>query len=282
MITRVPKKKENEEQQMFETPTAEIFRDVDNEEGKNEIVDDKYDTLAKQLADLQTRLSESEKANMALLVQPQWRSQTTETYTEVKPETVALPDPALDPDGYDRATGERNRIRWENQQRKADFDNRQRQSVQEKVDNLWEAFGDKYPDMVKDKERVEFVSTQVAKDAQRRGIDVERYMFLTQDKFLDDVARKFVSVFGEPEGEDDRDDFEDNQSGRRTPASSTSRRRASNRRREEDDDMVSRTGGIFGGNESGGRPSRGRDADEEQGPSMIDDIQALQRKTGFF
>lgn len=279
MITR--RRKENNldtPESMFEPPVAEVFADHDGE--GNAPQEDRYDTLAKQLADLQTRLSESEKTNMALLSTPQWRSQVTDQAPQdVKPESVALPDPALDPDGYDAALARRNQIRDENARRRQEFDNQRQSSLKEKVDDLWNAFTDQYPDMSEDKEKIDFVASQVAKEAQRRGVDVERYMFVTRDKYLSDVADKYVKVFGDPADNEGDDDFEDTPRSRRASTSSAPRTR-SNRRDRSEDDNVGRTGGIFGGAESGGRPSRGRD--EESGPSMIDDIQALQRKTGFF
>lgn len=281
MITKVKRNKDTDNldspENMFTPPTAEIFEDHDGENAS----DPRYDALAKQLADLQTQLSDQQKTNMALLQQPpQFRSQVDQL-VEIKPESIALPDPALDPDGYDKATAQRNQIRWENKQRKDEFDARRREEVSNKVEDLWNSFSDKYPDMAGDKDRIDFVATQISKAAQRRGIDVERYMFVTQDKFLDDVAKKYIDVFGEPEGEDNQSDFEDTPQRRRAAASPARRDPPRRRNRSEDDDMVSRTGGIFGGNESGGRPSRSRD-DDENGPNMIDDIQALQRKTGFF
>src|SRR6266403_3763580 len=111
----ITKKRKTEDEPLFSQPTAEIF-DADPAEAP--VADDRYDALAKQLADLQTRLTESERANMALITQPQWRSQVTDTFVEVKPETVALPDPALDPEGYDKAVGQRNQIRAENDRRR--------------------------------------------------------------------------------------------------------------------------------------------------------------------
>lgn len=279
MITKT--KRNDIEQPLFENPVAQMFEDVDNENGKQvDPADEKYDALSKQLADLQMRLSESEKANMALMTTPsQWRSQTNEAPVEIKPESVALPDPALDPDGFDRAQGERQRIRYENQKRRDDFENRQKNNVQEKIDDLWFEFGERYPAMASDKERIDFVSTQVAKQAHKRGMDVERYMFLTRDKFIEDVAAKYEEVFGAPE-EDDNESNEVPSRSRRAEARPRNRSRSNNRNRQEDE-YVGRTAGVFGGAESGGRPTRGRE-EEDTGPSMIDDIQALQRKTGFF
>lgn len=278
-ITRT--RKENDEP-FFQTPTAQIFEDIDHErDGKKpEDQDDKYDKLASQIADLAKQNEELRNSQMAMLTTPS-RSQVQEVFVPQDPNKIELPDPALDPNGYDNAVARRNEIRSSNQQRQQEINQRRLADQTEKVENLWDAFSDKYPDMSEDKEKVDFVATQVSKAAQRRGLDVERYMFgPMQDKYLADVAKKYVEVFGEPEGEDD---FEDTTSRRRA-SSRTDTRSSSRRRNREEDDNVGRTGGVFGGNESGGRPSsRSRDDDEDaRQNSMIDDLQALQRKTGFF
>lgn len=279
MITR--KKKADDfatPDNMFEPPVAEVFEDDDNK-GKASDQDDRYDNLAKQIAELQAQNAEFQRANMALLATPQ-SFNNSDTFTPADPNKISLPDPALDPDGYDKALADRQQIRADNARRKDETDRRRASEVEEKVEDLWQSFGDKYPDMADDKDKIDFVSTNLAKRAAKRGVDVQRYMFVTRDKFLDDVAAEYVKVFGEPEGNDE-EDFEDRSNTRRSEARAAPRRRASSRDRSSDE-HVGRTAGVFGGTESGGRPSRGRDADDESGPSMIDDIQALQRKTGFF
>lgn len=277
-ISRTPKKQERNEQ-MFEIPIAQVFEDVDNEDNSSEKEeDDRFKSLEDRLVDMQNRLSEAERTNMALASQPSpWRSQVQEI-TEVKPESIELPDPALDPNGYDAAVSKRMEIRLANDRRRQERDNQQKQDVQDKTDSLWAAFAEKYPDMSEDRERIDFVATSVVQAAMKRGVDPQRYMFVTQDKFLEDVAKKYAKVFGEPEVEDD--DFEDNSRRRSRQVDPAPRSRARARNRQEEDD--NRTGGIFGGNESGGRPARQRDRDDEAGPSMIDDIQKMQRNSGFF
>lgn len=281
-INRTPKKAEENNDGFFVDPIAQVFEDVDHEfdgRGKDtsNVSEDKYDALAKQLADLQTRLSESEKANMALITQPQFRSQVTEPQ-EVKPESIALPDPALDPDGFDRAQAQRNQIRWDNQQRRADFQKRKSKEQDDKIDDLWDAFADAHPELAEDKERVEYISVKLAKQAAKRGLDVERYMFTTRDKFISDVAKEYENFFGLPEAGDDDEDTTSQSRGRQ--ADRGSRARSRNRNRQEEDYVV-RTGGVFGGNESGGRPSKGREAADD-GASMIDDLYAIQKKSGFY
>lgn len=276
-ISRTPKKLDTADQ-MFSDPVAEVFADVDNEHNGGVAADDKYEKLAEQIAELQRLNEETRRENMALLSTPRNVSQVG--FVETKVDSVPLPDPALDPDGYDAAVGKRQEIRSQNADRKRDFDRTRQQEINDKVDGLWEAFGDRYADMAEDKERIDFVSTAVVKAAQKRGVDIERYMFVTQDKFLSDVAKKYVEVFGEPDS-NDADDFDDAPRSRRASSRDTSRSRTRSRSRQEDDE--GRSTGIFGGNESGGRASQRRDRDDdENGPNMIDDIQALQKKTGFF
>lgn len=281
MITKKPRKQEVDEQ-MFETPVAQMFDDVDNEEGKVVEQDDRYEVLAKQIAELQRANEEIQRANMALLQNPSWGSQTEFQPQLEDPNKIELPDPAIDPAGYSEANLRRLRIQNENDRRLREADDRKKKTVEEKAEALQEAFAAKYPELALDQEKLDFVSVKVAQDAQKRGVDVQRYMFLTTDKFLDDVAKRYVKVFGEPEPlEDDDYDIEEDRSNNLRREASASRRRNSRRRsRQEDDDVVSRTSGIFGGNESGGRPGRARD--DDRGPDMIDDLHAIQRKTGFF
>jgi hypothetical protein len=283
-ISRKPLEKKNDDDNMFSAPTAQLFDDVDNEEGKNEVVDDKYDALAKQIAELQRANDEIQRANMALLNNPNFgREQEFQPQLD-DPDKIELPDPALDPDGFSKANLRRIEVVNANQRKLRDAEDRKNKTVQEKADALEKAFAEKYPELAQDKERLDYISIKVAQDAQKRGLDVQRYMFLTQDKFLDDVAKRYVKVFGEPEPLEDDDldfDYEENRSSNLRAAPRTrGRPRARSRNRSEDDGMVSRTAGIFGGNESGGRPGRGRD--DDKGPDMIDDIHAIQRKTGFF
>lgn len=281
MITKKPRKQEVDEQ-MFETPVAQMFDDVDNEEGKVVEQDDRYEVLAKQIAELQRANEEIQRANMALLQNPSWGSQTEFQPQLEDPNKIELPDPAIDPAGYSEANLRRLRVQNENDRRLREADDRKKKTVEEKAEALQEAFAAKYPELALDQEKLDFVSVKVAQDAQKRGVDVQRYMFLTTDKFLDDVAKRYVKVFGEPEPlEDDDYDIEEDRSNNLRREASASRRRNSRRRsRQEDDDVVSRTSGIFGGNESGGRPGRSRD--DDRGPDMIDDLHAIQRKTGFF
>lgn len=281
MINRNKKTTETNEDSDFQLgpSTAQIFEDVDHENTpKPNETDERYDALAKQLSDMQIRLVEAERANMALISQPQGNASQV-TFVEQDPNKISLPDPALDPEGYERAFTQRQQIRSDNERRRNEFTTKQQTEISEKVDDLWNSFSDKYADMAEDKERIDFIASKLVKQAVKRGVDANRYMFVTQDKFINDVAAEYVKIFGDP-SDNNENDNDSNQSRRRNASDNNSRRNSSSRNREEDYD-VGRTGGVFGGNESGGRPTK-RGGREEDTGSMIDDIQTLQRKTGFF
>jgi hypothetical protein len=283
-ISRKPLEKKAEENSMFDTPVAQMFDDVDNEEGRNEVVDDRYEALAKQIAELQKANDEIQRANMALLNNPSFGREVDFQPQLEDPDKIALPDPALDPDGFSKANLRRMEVQNANQRKLREAEDRKNQTVKEKADALEAAFASKYPELAQDKERLDYISIKVATEAQKRGLDVQRYMFLTQDKFLDDVAKRYVKVFGEPEPLEDDDDFDYQEDARRSERHAPRNRgrtRARRRDRSEDNDVVSRTSGIFGGTESGGRPGRVQD-DERHMPDMIDDIHAIQKKTGFY
>lgn len=277
-ISRTPKK---EPDSIFTSPTAQLFEDVDGEDNKQK-ESDRVAELEQALKDL--RAQREEERSDALLSQPStWQSQVNDTgYVEVKPETIALPDPALDPDGYDAALARRNEIRDTNRRNKEDFQRRRNDDIDTKTTELWADFGDEYPDYAADKERIDYIATQVVKAAVKKNLDVQRYMFgAGRSRFMKDVTKKYDKVFGEPEvDEANDDDFENAPPRRSSKSRDLSSRNSRSRRRSEDDDE-GRSVGVFGGNESGGRTSR-RNVDAEDGPSMLDDIHAMQRKTGFW
>lgn len=272
MVIARKRRVENEDEDTLQHPMAQVFEDVDNEDGPEPVENEQYEKLAQQLSDMQKRLDEQSRLNMTLMQQPQkWQSQ--DTYVEQDPNKIPLPDPALDPDGFSAAQIKRADVAAENRRQRDDRARKQQADIDTKVDNLWAAFGESYPDYDGDKRKTEFVATQVLQRAKAKGLDVERYMFLNQDTFLADVAKEYDDVFGAPDGDDD--DYED----RRPAARAKPRRRADNRRRNDDDD--GRSASIFGGQESSGRHTRRND--DENGPgNMIDDLQIAQKKSGFF
>lgn len=272
-ISRTPKKVEAENNY---TPMAQVFEDVDNEDKTNEV--DEVAELKAQLAELQSKVNERD-ADIPYLQAPSYQSQTVQSPVDVDPNTVQLPDPVQYPDEYAAAVEKRIEIRHQNKSRREDFDAKNKNDLQSKLGELWADFGEAYPEMVENKDRIDYIAQKLAVDAAKRGLDPQKYMFGTRNRFMKDVAKLYVSTFGDPAVDEEDDD--DLPPPRSRKAHSTPRRRAANRNREEEDD--GRSSGIFGGNESGSRPSRrGVDADEHNTPSMLDDIHTMQKKSGFF
>lgn len=207
--------------------------------------------LLKQIADLNARVEQAERTNLALLSAKPVTVDTVVQRQE-EPKDDELPDPTLDPNGYARAVTERAERRIQNfmaeqqRQQKADAE------ASNSSKDLWTDFAAQYEDYAADEERVSFATAQVMKDLKAKGIDVARYTTTARDKFFKDVTTRMDKIFGKP-GE-----------GSET---------------EEVDEPANRTGGIFGGMESGGKPSK---HSQEQPGDMIKDLHDLQRKSGFF
>lgn len=172
-----------------------------------------------------------------------------------------LPDPVTDPAAYGQALGQRI---VENAQAQRGYEQTNQAIVQEregKIEALWEDFDNAYPEIAKDKEGMEFVVMQVAKRAKTRGADLDRYMFVTREKFMGDVAKAYEARFGEAEDDE--------------PAPKPRRQRA-----RPDDDEPTRTS-VFGGLEGGGRPTQvAKDNPSES--SMVKEIQEMQLSSGFY
>lgn len=267
-LSKTPK---NKDESLFSAPIAQVFDDVDKEDTPQKAATetDRIAELERMLSDLRER--QDEARNDALLSTPinnQWQSQVTD-HVEVKPESIQLPDPALDPDGYSDAVNKRAQLTYENNRRRDEAQRKRDEDINSKVSDLWSDFGVEYSDYANDKERIDYIATQVVKDATKKGLDVQRYMFGTgRSRFMKDVVRKYDKVFGAPETDDDENTNYDH-----------SRKSSRVKRKNDDDD--GRSTSVFGGNEGGGRAPR-RNVDVEDGPSMIDDIHAMQRKTGFW
>lgn len=270
MVSRTPRKENN----LFDNPTAQIFDDVDGED-KRQDDNDKVAELEAALKELREQ-REEDRQNTLLSQPTNWQSQTIDQPVEVNPNTIQLPDPALDPDGYANAVQRRAELAVENRNRRDAAQRKFESDIDTKVADLWTDFGDAYPDIAADRERVDFVATKVVKAATKKGLDINRFMFgAGRSRFMKDVAKEYENIFGEPET--DEDGYEDNSNSRSDKTRTLSRRRSNSRNRQEDDE--GRSAGVFGGNEGGGRGRRQVDA--EEGPSFIEDLQAIQKKLGF-
>lgn len=272
-ISRTPKRVV---EQQFDAPVAQTFEDVDGEDNRNDDIDEVADLKAK-LAELQEQVNDRTN-DLPYLQAPTYQSQVSpQAPVDVDVNTIKLPDPVQFPDEYADAVERRAELRLVNKQRKQEFDARQKTNLDNKLGELWADFGTDYPEMAENKDRIDFIAQKLAVQAAQRGVDPQHYMFNTRNRFMKDVAKLYVSTFGDPA--ENGQDIDDDPPARSRKTNSSNRRRASNRDREEEDN--SRSSGIFGGNESGGRPSR-RGVEDETDYSMLDDIHAMQKKSGFF
>lgn len=272
-ISRKPKKQneEHNDEMIFEEPIAQQFDVPESEKNAGESdIDKRFEELQRQYETLQAQLN-SKDSELEYLRAPDFRSQITDREPQYDdPNSVKLPDAAIDPDGYAVALEKRQDIKLANQRKRDEWQRKQEKDIDDKVASLWDAFADEYPDIAENQERVEFVAQQVATAAAKAGKDVQKYMFVTRKSFMRDVAKKYEEVFGAREEVDE--DIDDRSSRR------TRRSRSRDGDRAEEDN--GRSTGIFGGSTgAGGRRTQSEDGDRK---SMIDDIQELQRKTGFF
>lgn len=209
------------------------------------------ETLQAQVAALQAQLDQRQTDMMAMLSTP-----TSAAAVPPKVEalnTDGLPDPTADPDGYAKEMMARTMKVIESQRNYDQWVAEQQSDAQTRNAALWQDFQSNYPDYAGDFDKVEIAATRVAKRAAARKIDVEKYMYGQSDRFMKDVVKEMETFFGKPAKADPDD----------TP---------------DDDEPEIRTAGMFGGNESGGKPAKGA-----EGPDAdpFKDVRDFQMRTGF-
>jgi hypothetical protein len=226
------------------------------------------DDLMKQIADMNKRQEELERANMALSTAAPIVSPTQ--VAEPKLNLENLPDPIVDRVGYGQELAKRTLAY---QQDMAKYAQSQMQPAPGgNFQQLWEDFTTDFAPYAEDEEGIEFAVTKVKRQAERRGLDVNKYMFQNRDRFFQDVVKVYDERFGKP-GQEDGD--EDN-------SRDTQRRQRGAQRRDMDDangDVPDRTQGIFGGIDASGGNRAPR---APQAGDLIKDLQDIQRKTGYF
>lgn len=229
--------------------------------------------LLAQIATLRQQIETMERGQMASLQAPPVVSDPGQSPTL---NLEGLPDPVLDAKGYTQGFAQR---LLSHQDAVRDWNSKQNEgktSQSGQLEQLWTDFGETYGDYANaDTKQLEFAVKTVTDRAKSRGIDLNRYMLGTRERFFGDVAKEFDRTFGAP-GEDNGEDEVDT-----TPQRRPSRPRTKVARRElGEDNGDGRTAGIFGGSESGGGPARGR---QQATPGdMLKDLRDLQVKGGFF
>ncbi len=125
-----------------------------------------------------------------------------------------------------------------------------------RIDALWNEFSATHPDHAENTKLTEFCATKVAEQADAKGLDLNTYMFTNSKQFFSDIVSEMNTMLPKPE-----------------------EKKAEGDPKKAEEDELNRTGGIFGGLETGGSPSSGQ---EEVGGDLISDLTELQRKSGYF
>lgn len=208
--------------------------------------------LLARLEAMDQRMQEFGRTQMAA-TQP-IQTPTITAPAEPKLDMSNMPDPVYASADYNRVLSERvskfaqDRLEWESNKRQSTAS--AAESQKNRADQLWTDFSTKYSDYAEDEEKVELAMQSVVKNAQKRGIDLERYMFTHQDQFMRDVVTKMDNLFGKP----------------------------GSAKAEEDEEEAVRTvmpahGSVF--------PSKVTKT-EDAGGDFISEIHEMQRKSGFY
>ena len=220
-------------------------------------------SLEAQLKALTDRLDEQQRINTALMSATPVTSAHKAQAEPFKPtpiDTKDLPDPITDPDKYAAELSKRTvaAIRAEQEA----FNKSQHQSSSEqaeldhKISALLEEFSEKYPALSENEDRVAFAAEKAAKAAKTKGLDIERYMFGPgREQYMRDVSKVYLDMWPVTEKEEKEESEEEGQR------------------------QGSRTSGVFGGQDSGGKPEGKQ---EPQKGDMIKDLRDMQRQSGLF
>jgi len=249
------------------TKAKDIFEYFGTDENGKPRAPDNSNTaqLAQRLAELEASNAQLQRANQALMTQAPAAPATYTPPEAPKLDLSGLPDQYADPDAWNKAFNERVASYVEGTISSREAVSRaqqtQAQTQQQKIDNLWNGFSAMHPELAKHTDVIEFVATKVLTAKKAANIDIDRYAFANPDAFYNDVveeARKFnPSLFAAEQTEEDADDIFNSQG----------------------DPNILRTGGILGGQESGGKPTR---VEQDKPGDFLADIKALQKSSGFF
>lgn len=231
-------------------------------------------TVLARLDALETQNRDLREQNQRLAL-PTAPAGNTNVTNAIDPATLrvsfdGLPDPLTDRTAYEQQLQTRINAVMDARDHALRTESETRANQSNQSDMLWNRFTSLHPEWTEHQEVVGAVAAKVVRDMQARGLNAQQYMTAYPDMYLADVHKELNSKYARLVADDEGEEEEPTQNlGRPHHGSSLS---------GDDDD--GRTGGIFGGLESGGKPSAG--AKDPKAGDMIKDLQDVQRKTGFF
>lgn len=232
-------------------------------EGGDKAAEPTLADVQKQLVELQAARDEDKKTIERLTAD---QSALLSTSTYQAPQFLSeevnldnLPDPTEDLKAYNIEMAKRFKTAYGNAKQNEALQMEGARDAATQRDLLWQDFQTAYSDYAKDPQKVGIASEQVARIAKARKMDLEKYMFgAGQKRFMADVVTMHDKLFGKPIDLDKEDDD------------------------EGDDGDDNRTMGIFAGQESGGKPTPGKNEPTAQNPGgFTQAIREWQLKNGF-
>lgn len=240
----------------FATDLNTRFPDPEPEKPVEKAADPQVTALLAQIAALQEQSRLTAEASL--------RASTVDPVkAPVPPAAVSyenMPDPTIDPEGYGKELQTRITRQLQAQQAYETEVRVQTGNKQAVQDDLWSDFQENFEEYAEDEARIGFVTEQVAKRYQARGVDVGRFMVQNKERFFADITKEYDKVFGAPTDDDD------------TPVVQSQTALS---------DPPSRTGGVFGGQESGGRPAPTGAAAEDK-DAFTKELRSYQSKSGYY
>lgn len=258
----MPKKAPKVEEQLQDTP---IHPDLEFQDGPSEATPEQNDAekrlaaLEASLAERDARLAALQEQNLALMTTPATAPVPPQPPRQVSYE--GLPDPSLDPQAHGQALAERLRAEQHETERYNNELAAAREQETERYNAVWNDFAITHADYADKREQVEWAASKVLQKSRAKGINDQRYVFGHPEKFMADVVKEFDSIFGKPGGDDEGNE------GSPTPAPARK-------------STASRTVGMIGGMEGGGKPSKSDS--NPQNDDMFRDIRQFQLKHGFY
>ena len=252
--------------------------------------DDPAAAMEARLARMEAELATARQTNMALMAAPGPSQQSGGYQVDpkaLKIDLTGMPDPYEKPAEYAAEHSRRTMAVIEAREYALRNELASQSEQTRSKEAMWNGFASKYPQWTEFPEVVGTVAERIVKQKQAQGIDPQRYMFVAQGQFYDDIANELNKTYGalivdKEDPTQDRDDERATQKGQRReqPIDQDGIRGGyvphGAALEFEDDGRTS----VFGGQESGGKPSGGRQAAAR--PGMIEDLSEWQRKSGFF
>jgi hypothetical protein len=272
-ISRTPRRK-SEDELVDEMSIFDHFEKPAEQEAKPKEGPTSEELLAKLNA-LQEQLDAQERDfARSSSMRPTHQEPVVQLGEEPKLDLTNLPDPVTHATEYAQAILQRGR----------DYDKRQSAYEQRKTqantpqqmgdpEALYGDFTEQFPEYAAEDTRMRFVTAEVTGKLAKRGIDVQRYMYTRPEAFFSDLTKEYDKTFGSPR--------EDDGSEAHVQVEEVAPRRQRKARTQvEDEGDDGRTAGIVSQTERG--PATQQQARLGKPDGMIDELQQIQRKSGYF